>query len=290
LYGVYVKLLIVDDSKAMRLIVRRGLDKFEQENFSIKQANCGKDALAIIGDWQPDIILSDWHMPNMTGLELISIIKQRNLPIKVGIVTSEKKKNRLQQALDQGAEFILPKPFEVEELHNAVLPLIKHKKNKLVFLPEMSRLNQALNLSLSMTVTLSKVKNQQAHKDKLPCLLALFNDNKDKVRNVVMLDLQVACAFAAIKNNIAKAEIDHLLQEREINKTIISACENVLKDCHPAFIQNKKSTGVTLSKILLCTDNLKQVAAVFGKSDEERIDLSCKVGDFSLGYITIIGS
>ena len=125
-----MKLLIVDDSEAMRLIVRRGLDKFEQETFSIKQATCGKDALAIIGDWQPDIILSDWHMPNMTGLELISIIKQRKLPIKVGIVTSEKKKNRLQQALDQGAEFILPKPFKVEELHNAVLPLITRKKKK----------------------------------------------------------------------------------------------------------------------------------------------------------------
>lgn len=284
-----MKLLIVDDSKAMRQIVRRGLDKFERENFSIKQAACGKDALAIIGDWQPDIILSDWYMPNMTGLELISIIKQRNLPIKVGIVTSEKKTNRLQHALDIGAEFILNKPFDVEELHKAVLPLIQSNKKKLVFLPEISRLNETLNLSLSMTITLDSADKQQAHEGKVPCLLGLFNDSKGKLRNVVMLDLQVACAFAAIKNNIAKAEIDHLLQEREINKTIISACVDVLKDCQPAF-NLKTNKEVTFSKMLLCTDNLKQVAAILSKSDEQRIDLSCQVDDFSLGYITVIGS
>lgn len=274
----------------MRVIVRRGLDKFEKETFSIKQAASGKDALAIIGDWEPDIILSDWHMPNMTGLELISIIKARNLPIKVGIVTSEKKQARLQQALEQGAEFILPKPFNVEELHKAVLPLIKRKKQKVVFLPEISRLNQALNLSLSTTINLTSVKKQKVHEDRLPCLLALFNDHKGKVRNIVMLDLQVACAFASIKNNIDKAEIDHMLNDREINKAIISACEKVLKDCQPAFIQKKGQADVTFAKILLCTDNLKQVTAVLGKSDEQRIDLSCKVDNFSLGYITIIGS
>jgi CheY-like chemotaxis protein len=284
-----VKLLIVDDSKAMRAIVRRGLDKLTQENFSIKQAACGKDALAIIGDWEPDIILSDWHMPNMTGLELISIIKQRNLPIKVGIVTSEKRQDRLKQALAQGAEFILPKPFKIVDLHKVVLPLIKCRQQKLVFLPEMSRLNQSLNLSLSIDITLTTAEKQHSHADKLPCLLAVFNDSKGKVRNIVMLDLQVACAFAAIKNNIAKAEIDHLLHEREINKTVISACEKVLKDCQPAFVQNNKNAEVTLSKIL-CTDNVKKVAAVLAKSDEQRIDLSCKVGDFNPGFITIIGS
>ena len=285
-----MKLLIVDDSKAMRIIVRRGLDKFSQENFSVKQAASGRDALVIIGDWQPDIILSDWHMPNMSGLELISIIKQRDLPIKVGIVTSEKKQERLQQALDKGAEFILPKPFKDADLHKAILPLIKRKKQKSILLPEVSRLNQALNLSLSMTVTLDKVEKQQVHEKNLPCLLALFNDKKDKIRNVVMLDLQVACAFAAIKSNIAQAEIAELLNEREINKAIHYACEKVLKDCEPAFVKSKKQAEITLSKVLLCTDNLKQVAAVLGKSDEERIDLSCQIPDFNTGYITIIGS
>ena len=63
-----------------------------------------------------------------------------------------------------------------------------------------------------------------------------------------------------------------------------------LKTVTPLSFKIKKNTGVTLSKILLCTDNLKKVVAVLGKSDESRIDLSCKVGDFSLGYITIIGS
>jgi len=77
-----VKLLIVDDSKAMQAIVRRGLTKFKHVTFSIKKASNGKDALAVIDEWHPDIILSDWHMPHMSGLELLAIIRKRELPIR----------------------------------------------------------------------------------------------------------------------------------------------------------------------------------------------------------------
>lgn len=66
-----VRFLIVDDSKAMQTIVRRTLVAAGYTDHEFQYAYNGQEALEIITEWKPDIVLSDWHMPEMTGIELL---------------------------------------------------------------------------------------------------------------------------------------------------------------------------------------------------------------------------
>ena len=74
-----IKVLVVDDSKAMQTILRRGLNDLGYSNLDIKSCNDGAEALEIVRTWDPDLVLSDWHMPNMNGLQLIQAIKNTEI-------------------------------------------------------------------------------------------------------------------------------------------------------------------------------------------------------------------
>ena len=53
-------------------------------------ADNGKEALDQILTWQPDMVLLDWHMPEMTGIELLNKVKELNIKTKIGLITAEK--------------------------------------------------------------------------------------------------------------------------------------------------------------------------------------------------------
>ena len=66
-----MKILIVDDSKAMRMIVRRTLRQAGFGDHAVTEANNGKEALENVRQSMPDLILSDWNMPEATGMEVL---------------------------------------------------------------------------------------------------------------------------------------------------------------------------------------------------------------------------
>ncbi|WP_051303223.1 response regulator [Psychromonas aquimarina] len=286
-----MKLLIVDDSKAMQAIVRRGLTKFEHVTFSIKKASNGKDALAVIDEWHPDIILSDWHMPHMSGLELLAVIRKRELPIKVGLVTTERNEGRIKKAIKLGAEFVLAKPFDDESLHKAIIPLIKVKANNGFVLPKLNRLQQTLNRSLSVEVTLTSGAPQQVSSELLPCIVGLFEDGlTNKIRSIAVLNLQAACILGGIKSELAKGEIDKMLAEKRISKEALEGGKKALSDCAAAFTIPGSKRNLTFKNMILLADDLQKVEALFNKPDEQRLDLSCQSADLQSGSITIIAS
>lgn len=102
--------LIVDDSKAMRMIVRRTLKQAGFDN-DVEEADDGDVALEKIRGSRYEFVLSDWNMPNMTGIDLLKAIKDENHPVKFGFVTSEVTPEMRQAAEDAGALFLIGKPF-----------------------------------------------------------------------------------------------------------------------------------------------------------------------------------
>jgi two-component system chemotaxis response regulator CheY len=109
-----MKILIVDDSKAMRMIVKRTLRQAGYEDHVIEEANNGVEAFQMIQSSTPDLVLSDWNMPEMNGLQLLQTIKQNGLTVKLGFVTSEGTPEMKQKAEEEGALFLISKPFTVE--------------------------------------------------------------------------------------------------------------------------------------------------------------------------------
>lgn len=119
-----MKILLVDDSKVMRGIVRRTLRQAGFDNHEVFEAANGAEALAEIEKQAPDLVLSDWNMPEMSGIELLKALRARGSSLKLGFVTSEGTPEMRKLAEDNGACFFVTKPFTVETFQVALAPVI----------------------------------------------------------------------------------------------------------------------------------------------------------------------
>jgi two-component system chemotaxis response regulator CheY len=119
-----MRILIVDDSKAMRMIVRRTLRQAGFDGHDVVEAESGKQAADIISASCPDLILSDWNMPEMSGVEILGWLNDKGLKPKFGFVTSEGTQEMLQRAQAGGALFVLTKPFTTEAFQGALKDVI----------------------------------------------------------------------------------------------------------------------------------------------------------------------
>ena len=106
------KALVVDDSRTIRMILRRTLAEL---NYDVQEAGNGKEALAILeGSAEPiSVMLADWNMPEMNGLELVQSVRSRPEldAMKVVMVTTEAESQHLALALEAGANEYVMKPF-----------------------------------------------------------------------------------------------------------------------------------------------------------------------------------
>jgi two-component system chemotaxis response regulator CheY len=119
-----MRILIVDDSRAMRMIVRRTLRNAGYEKHPVTEASNGKEALQVLKVAPQDLILADWNMPEMNGLELMTSLRAAGNRVKFGFITTEGSPEKTALAMEGGALFLLPKPFTVEELQEKLGALL----------------------------------------------------------------------------------------------------------------------------------------------------------------------
>ena len=119
-----MQILIVDDSKAMRLIVMRTLRQAGFDGHTLLEATNGKEALGLIRTAPPGLVLSDWHMPEMTGMELLKALRAEGNQVKFGFVTSDGASEMRALASEAGAAFLICKPFTADAFKAALTPFI----------------------------------------------------------------------------------------------------------------------------------------------------------------------
>jgi two-component system, chemotaxis family, chemotaxis protein CheY len=106
-----MKILVVDDFSTMRRIVRNLLKELGFSN--VHEAEDGVDALKKLRAESFDFVVSDWNMPNMTGIDLLREIRKdaalKHLPVLM--VTAEAKKENIIEAAQAGASGYVVKPF-----------------------------------------------------------------------------------------------------------------------------------------------------------------------------------
>ena len=105
-----MKILIVDDSKAMRMIVLRTLKQAGFSGFTTLEAENGAQALLVIDKEKPDLVLSDWNMPEMKGIELLKKLREDGNFVRFGFITSESGSEGDKEAQQSGAAFIVTQP------------------------------------------------------------------------------------------------------------------------------------------------------------------------------------
>ncbi|RFU19171.1 response regulator [Geodermatophilus marinus] len=115
-----MKILIADDSRVMRQIVIRTLRQAGYDDHDIVEAEDGRDAYDKVQAEQPDLVLSDWNMPNMSGLECLQALRSSGSGVPFGFVTSEGSAEMREKAADAGALFLIAKPFTEETFRDAL--------------------------------------------------------------------------------------------------------------------------------------------------------------------------
>ena len=104
----------------MRKIVTRTLRQAGFDDWELTEATDGQDALSIIKRDEPDLVLSDWNMPNMTGIELLRALRAEGNDTPFGFVTSEGSTDMREAAEAAGALFLIAKPFTPESFRASI--------------------------------------------------------------------------------------------------------------------------------------------------------------------------
>ena len=109
--------LVVDDSKVIRKVARHILETLD---FSVEEASDGQEALSRCQAHAPDVILLDWNMPVMSGMEFLRALGHETLPVRPKVVfcTTENGAAHIRAAIDAGADEYVMKPFDRETLHS----------------------------------------------------------------------------------------------------------------------------------------------------------------------------
>lgn len=110
-----MKILVVDDSKAMRMIIQRTLKKCEIGSFTVIEACDGQEGLQKVEECQPDLVLSDWNMPEMNGIEFLAALRAAGSNVPFGFITTECTDDVREMAEQAGAAFFMTKPFSAEK-------------------------------------------------------------------------------------------------------------------------------------------------------------------------------
>ncbi|MEN0645030.1 response regulator [Alkalicoccobacillus gibsonii] len=110
------KLLVVDDQYGIRVL----LNEILQKDYAVYQAANGVQALSIVKEENPELILLDMKIPGMDGLEILRRIKVTHPDIKVIMMTAYGELNLINEAIELGAVSYFSKPFDIDDVRQVI--------------------------------------------------------------------------------------------------------------------------------------------------------------------------
>lgn len=130
MFDIKLKVLVVDDFPTMRRIIKNLLKQIGFEN--IDEAEDGVQALGKLRGGSYGLVVSDWNMPNMEGIDLLRNVRQEPLPLKdvpFLMVTAEAEKEKVIEAIKAGVDNYIVKPFTADTLKEKLEKIADKKKS-----------------------------------------------------------------------------------------------------------------------------------------------------------------
>ncbi|MDJ0951564.1 MAG: response regulator [Alphaproteobacteria bacterium] len=140
-----VKILVVEDNWHWRRIIRTMLASLGARDLII--AEDGKEALELLADHSVDLVICDWMMPNLSGIELVRRLRtgedSPNVYIPIMMLTAHTEKSRVEEARDAGVTEVLTKPLSIKDLYSHIAAIIENPRqfvrNETYFGPDRRR-------------------------------------------------------------------------------------------------------------------------------------------------------
>jgi two-component system chemotaxis response regulator CheY len=117
-------ILLVDDSRTMRMIIQRAIRQAGYRSITVGEAENGAQALEKLKGEKPLLILSDWNMPEMSGIDFLKQVRAAQNDVPFGFITSETSPGIKEIAMNSGATFLISKPFSPEDVQEALTPIL----------------------------------------------------------------------------------------------------------------------------------------------------------------------
>lgn len=115
------RIMIVDDDEAVRSLLRLTLPV---ESFTVVEAADGEEALRLVGETIPDLILLDWKMPGLSGADVLRVVRDAADRVPVIVLTAADQQRARAEARSLGADAFLTKPFSPLQLLDLVEELL----------------------------------------------------------------------------------------------------------------------------------------------------------------------
>ncbi|MGC8739731.1 MAG: response regulator [Candidatus Hydrogenedens sp.] len=123
-----MRALVVDDSAVMRKVLIGALGRANINE--VDQAADGAEAVQAVQQNDYDIILMDWNMPNMLGIDALKAIREMGKTMPIIMVTTEAEKSRVLEALKAGATNYVIKPFEPNTIVGKIQEVLNKSKGQ----------------------------------------------------------------------------------------------------------------------------------------------------------------
>lgn len=119
-------IMVVDDSSPMREVIIKTIKAAGYSSETFLQAANGKEALSVLsGNWV-DLLVTDYNMPDMDGLELLVEMKKDEIfsSVPVLIITTEQRDEFIEKFMGEGAAGYLKKPFKPEDIKQEIIKIL----------------------------------------------------------------------------------------------------------------------------------------------------------------------
>ncbi len=227
-----VKVLIVDDSKAMQSIITKAMKAIGHNEAEYRYAADGESGLNAIREQRPDVVLCDMHMPGSDGLHLVTGLRASGDRTPVIVVSIDAEEATVTSAKAAGADAFLKKPFTSEQLYEVVSPLIEQsaaagpasRDTLRQHAPEPRVLARLLSSLAETDVTVSEVTYQVVDYTQGPFYGGTFQDENGRLAATLFMDGLAANMLGAI---IAREPLQNAVKAAQ-QKTLSDATRQSL--------------------------------------------------------------
>ncbi len=304
-----MKILVVDESRVMRQLVIRTLRQAGAVGHQVVQAGNGHEGLQAVQQHDPDLVLSEWDMPEMTGIDLLGALRARGLTVPFGFVTSEGGREVVDRAEAAGALFVITKPFTAETFRaglDALRPapvtvvpaphadshapqptVVANRSSALTPLPAPKDVRDLLQQLLGRGVEVAP-SDPYAPQDGARATLAVYVDDQLRTCAVAVADLPFSAYAGAAIGLVPVGGAEAALEEAALSRALRENLYEVL-DVAAALLNAEGVPRVKLYAVHAPGEIPPIDVSGFARTLGRRLDLSVDIAGYGAGRFSVVG-